>query len=61
MRVQVQQPQAPLTRREERANVFAGLISDKKVIDSLNRTKMASKIKINKVNYLNVTAKLVVC
>ena len=48
MRVQVQQPQAPLTRREQRANVYAGLISDKKVIDSLNRTKMASIIKIKK-------------
>merc|ERR1711936_443225 len=42
MRVQVQQPQAPLTRREQRANLYAGLISDKKVIDSLNCTKMAS-------------------
>ena len=48
MRVQVQQPQAPQTRREQRTNVYAGLISDKKVIDSLNRTKMASKIKIKK-------------
>merc|ERR1712030_138254 len=48
MRVQVQQPQAPLTRREQCANVYAGLISDKKVIDSLNRTKMASIIKIKK-------------
>ena len=45
MRVQEQQPQIPLSRREERANVFAGLISDKKVIDTLNRTHMASKIK----------------
>merc|ERR1712208_248524 len=33
MRVQVQQPQAPQTRREQHANVYAGLISDKKVID----------------------------
>merc|ERR1711936_806958 len=48
MRVQVQQPQAPLTRREQRANLYAGLISDKKVIDSLNCTKMASIIKIKK-------------
>ena len=45
MRVQEQQPQIPLSRREEQANVFAGLISDKKVIDTLNRTHMASKIK----------------
>ena len=45
-RVQVQQPQAPQTRREQRANVYAGLISDTEVINSLNRTKMASIIKI---------------
>ena len=45
MRVQEQQPQTPLSRREARANEFAGLISDKKVIDTLNRTHMASKIK----------------
>ena len=47
-RVQIQQPQAPLTRREQRANVYAGLISDTEVINSLNRTKMASIIKIKK-------------
>merc|ERR1712105_436684 len=36
MKVEVQQPQAPQTRREQRTNVYAGLISDKKVIDSQN-------------------------
>ena len=45
MRVQEQQHQTPLSRREARANEFAGLISDQKVIDTLNCTHMASKIK----------------
>merc|ERR1712030_18334 len=45
MRVQEQQQQTPLSRREAWANEFAGLISDQKVIDTLNRTHMASKIK----------------
>merc|ERR1712215_416261 len=47
-RVQIQQPQAPQTRREQRTNVYAGLISDTEVFNSLNRTKMASIIKIKK-------------
>ena len=46
-RVQLQQPQAPQTRRERRANAYAE-ISDTEVINSLNRTKMASIIKIKK-------------
>ena len=45
MRVQEKQHQTPLSRREARANEFAGLISDQKVIDTLNRTHMASKVK----------------
>ena len=44
-RVQFQQPQAPQTRRERRANVYAE-VSDTEVINSLNHTKMASIIKI---------------
>merc|ERR1712030_175321 len=46
-RVQLQQPQAPHTRRERRANAYAE-ISDTEVINSLNRTEMASIIKIKK-------------
>ena len=46
-RVQLQQPQAPQTRRERRANAYAE-ISDTEVINSLNRTKMASIIKVKK-------------
>merc|ERR1711867_51422 len=45
MRVQEQQQQTPLSRREVRANEFAGFISDQKVIDTLNRTHMASNVK----------------
>ena len=48
-RVQLQQPQAPQTRRERRANAYAE-ISDTEVINSLNRTKMASIIKIKQKN-----------
>ena len=44
-RVQEKLHQTPQSRREARANEFAGLISDQKVIDSLNRTHMASKVK----------------
>merc|ERR1712215_225350 len=45
-RVQLQQ--VPQTRRERRANVYAAEISDTEVINSLNRTKIASIIKIKK-------------
>ena len=33
------------SRREARANEFAEMISDQKVIDTLNRTHIASKVK----------------
>merc|ERR1712208_139348 len=46
-RVQLQQPRAPQTRRERHANAYAE-VSDTEVINSLNRTKMASIIKIKK-------------
>merc|ERR1712208_238434 len=45
-RVQLQQ--VPQTRRERRANAYTAEISDTEVINSLNRTKMASIIKIKK-------------
>ena len=37
--------ETPQSRREARAQEFAETISDQKVIDTLNRTKMASKVK----------------
>jgi len=47
-RVQLQQPQdAPQSRRNRRANVYAE-ISDEEVINTLNRTKMASINKVKK-------------
>ena len=47
--MRVQEYQTPLSRREARANEFASLISDQKVIDTLNRTHMASKVKRAKI------------
>ena len=41
----VQEHQIPLSRREARANEYASLITDQKVIDTLNRTHLASKVK----------------
>ena len=41
----VQEYQTSLSRREARANDNASLISDQKVIDTLNRTHLASKVK----------------
>merc|ERR1712208_211687 len=47
-RVQLQQPQdAPQSRRNRHANVYAE-ISDEEVINTLNRTKMASINKVKK-------------
>ena len=47
--MRVQEHQTPLSRREARANEFADLISDQKVIDTLNRTHLASKVKRAKI------------
>ena len=41
--------ETPQSRREAQANEFAETISDQKVIDTLNRTKMASKVKKQKL------------
>ena len=41
----VQEYQTSLSRREARANEYASLITDQKVIDTLNRTHLASKVK----------------
>merc|ERR1712082_61160 len=47
-RVQLHQPQAaPQSRRDRRANVYAE-ISDEEIINTLNRTKMASINKVKK-------------
>ena len=43
--MRVQEHQTPLSRREARANEFADSISDQKVIQTLNRTHLASKVK----------------
>merc|ERR1712030_184282 len=43
--MRVQKHQTPPSRRDARANEFASLISDQKIIDTLNRTHMASKVK----------------
>ena len=41
----VQEHQTPSSRRAARANEFADSISDQKVIQTLNRTHLASKVK----------------
>ena len=49
-RVQIQSPRADLhTRRDRRSNVYAE-ISDDEVINTLNRTKIASINKVKKTN-----------
>ena len=49
----VQEYQTSLSRREARANEYASLITDQKVIDTLNRTHLASKVKRAKTDIAN--------